>query len=184
MIRNGFVASQGISPDLSLSCLTSLCKLVRGDPDFRRLESRCHQIAYLKDIAESRSNIPVTINALTRAFDYPRFRVQAALVHRLDEPGQRGKHSALDRDREQQILDWIRQNAEQETPVTRTEIMNYSTSQFKIKFTREWINSFLPRHSDEVIHKQMAHEESSACEYGERFSREQSRLCTSTYRAV
>jgi hypothetical protein len=76
-----------------------------------------------------------------------------ALAHGLDEPGQRGKHIALDRDRAQQILDWMEQNAEQDTPITRGEIMDYSTSQFKIKSTRGWVNSFVLRHSDEVIQK-------------------------------
>jgi hypothetical protein len=61
----------------------------------------------VKDIAESRYIIPVTINALTREFDCPRSRVQATLAHWLDEPGQSGKYIAIDQDREQQILDWI-----------------------------------------------------------------------------
>jgi hypothetical protein len=30
----------------------------------------------------------------------------------MDPPEHRGKHPALDQDREQQILDWIKQNAE------------------------------------------------------------------------
>jgi hypothetical protein len=92
--------------------------------------------AFLKDIAESRDNIPVSIHALMRAFACPRSRVQAALAHGMDEPGQRAKPIALDQDREQQILDWIRQNAEQDTSVTRGEIMDYSTSQFKMKYDR------------------------------------------------
>jgi hypothetical protein len=46
-------------------------KFLRRDPDFRRLEIRCHQIAYVKDIAESRYNISVVINALIRTFDCP-----------------------------------------------------------------------------------------------------------------
>jgi hypothetical protein len=62
----------------------------------------------VKDIAESRYNIPVSINALTRALDCPRSHVHAAFAHELDDRGQRGKRSALDQDREQQILDWIR----------------------------------------------------------------------------
>jgi hypothetical protein len=65
-----------------------VCESSRGDPDFRRFEFRCHQIAYVNDIAESHYNIPVTINALMRAFEYPPSRVQAALAHGLDEPGQ------------------------------------------------------------------------------------------------
>jgi hypothetical protein len=81
------------------------------------------------DSAESRYNIPISINALMRAFECPRFRVQKALAHWLDEVGQRGKHIALDQDREQQIPECIEQNAEQDTPVTRGEIGDYCTSQ-------------------------------------------------------
>jgi hypothetical protein len=64
-------------------------------------------MAIVKDIAESRYNIPVSINALTKTFDCPRSRSQAALAHGMDESGQRGKHIAVDQVREQQILDWI-----------------------------------------------------------------------------
>jgi hypothetical protein len=43
---------------------------------------------------------------------------------------------ALEQDREQQILDWIKQNAEGSTPVTRKEIREYCTSQFQVPITR------------------------------------------------
>jgi hypothetical protein len=42
-----------------------------------------------------------------------------ALAHGLDDPGQRGKQIAVDQDCEEQILDWIQQNAEKDTPITR-----------------------------------------------------------------
>jgi hypothetical protein len=57
----------------------------------------------VKDIAESRPNMPVSINVLTREFDFPRFPVQAALWHGPDELGQREKHAAFNHDREQYI---------------------------------------------------------------------------------
>jgi hypothetical protein len=85
--------------------------------------------------------------------------VQAALAHGLDEPGQRGKHATLDSDREQQILDWIQQNAEQDTPVTKTEIMDHCTAEFKIRFTRGWVNSFVLRRSDDFIQTKSAPQE-------------------------
>jgi hypothetical protein len=82
------------------------------------------------------------------------------LAHGLDEPGQREKYAALDQDREQHILDWIRQNAEQDIPVTKTEIMDHCTTEFKIRFTLGWGNSFVLRTSDDVIHtKRATHEE-------------------------
>jgi hypothetical protein len=91
----------------------------------------------VEDIAESRYNIPVCINALTKVFDFPRFLVQAALAPGLDEPRQREKHIALDQDHEQQILDWIQPNAEEDTSLMRGEITDYCTSQYKIKSTQE-----------------------------------------------
>jgi hypothetical protein len=44
-----------------------------------------------------------------------------------------------------------KQNAEQDRPVTRGEIMDYYAPQFKIKSTRGWVNSFVLTHWDEVI---------------------------------
>jgi hypothetical protein len=81
------------------------------------------------------------------------------MAHMLDEPGQRGKHSALAQGREQQPLDWIRQNAEQDTPITKTGIMDHCTAEFKIKFTRRLVNSFVLRHLDDVIQTQSAPQE-------------------------
>jgi hypothetical protein len=69
----------------------------------------------------------------------------------LEPPGERGKHPALDADREQQILDWIQQKAEQSTPVEKTEIKDYCTTQLKVPITRDWGNSFVLRHSDQIF---------------------------------
>jgi hypothetical protein len=69
----------------------------------------------------------------------------------MDEPGQRRKHIAIDQHREQQILDWIHQNAEQDIPITRGKITDYCTSHFKIGPTRGWVHSFVLPHSDEEI---------------------------------
>jgi hypothetical protein len=65
----------------------NICKLFSGDPDFRCPNSDVIRTVYVRDIPESRPNIPVSINKLTREFDCPRFPVQAALWHKLDEPG-------------------------------------------------------------------------------------------------
>jgi transposase len=77
--------------------------------------------------------------------------VQSALAHGLDPPGERGKHPALDADREQQILDWIQHKAEQSTPVGKTEIKEYCITQVKVSITHGWVNSLVLRHSDEIF---------------------------------
>jgi hypothetical protein len=81
----------------------------------------------------------------------PRNRVKSELEHRLDRPEHQGKHTALEQDREQPILDWIKRNAEGITPVTRKEIKDYCTSQFQVPITCGSVNSFLLRYPDEII---------------------------------
>jgi hypothetical protein len=61
---------------------------------------------------EKEHQIPISINALVRAFDCPRSSAQSAPAHGLEPPGERGKQIAFDHHREQQILDWIQQNTE------------------------------------------------------------------------
>jgi hypothetical protein len=62
--------------------------------------------------------------------------VTSGVEHGLDSPGDQGKHIALECDREQQILDDTRQNAESNTPVTRKENKESWTSQFQGAITR------------------------------------------------
>jgi transposase len=121
------------------------------DTTFQQFQFRCHQIVYGRDIAEREHHIPISINALARAFDCTRSSLQWALAHGWQPPGERGKHFALDADHEQQILNWIQQKAEQSTPVEKTEIKNYCTTQVKVLLTRGWVNSFVLRHSDQIF---------------------------------
>jgi hypothetical protein len=128
-----------------------VCKSLQKDAIFQQIQFRCQQISYVHDIAESQHGISISTNALAKAFDCPRSRVKSALAHGLEPPGHRGKHNALDPDREQQILDWIKQNAETNTPVTKKEIKDYCVSKFQIPITRGWVNSFVLRNSDDII---------------------------------
>jgi hypothetical protein len=99
-----------------------LCQIFRKDTTFQQFQFRCQQIIHVRDVAEREQNIPISINALVRAFDCPRSSVQSALAHGMKPPGERGKHPDLDAGREQQLLNWIEQKAEQSTPVGKTEI--------------------------------------------------------------
>jgi hypothetical protein len=63
--------------------------------DFPTIPIPCQQIVYVRDIAEREHNIPISINALARAFDCPRSSVRSALAHALEPPGERGKHPLL-----------------------------------------------------------------------------------------
>jgi hypothetical protein len=89
-----------------------LCQIFRKDAISQQIQVRHQQIAYVRDMGEREPQIPISINALARTFNCTQSSAQSALAHRLELPGERGKHIALDHHREQQILDWIQQNAE------------------------------------------------------------------------
>jgi hypothetical protein len=139
-------------PRLAQFCIPrDLCHILRKDTTVQQFQFRCQQIVYVRDIAEREHNISISINGLVRAFDSPRSSVQWALAHGLKPPGERGKHPALDADHEQQIVDWVQQKAEKITPVGKTKIKDYCTTQLKGPITRGWVNSFVLRHSDGIF---------------------------------
>jgi transposase len=138
-----------------------VCQIFRKDAIFQQSQFQCQQIAYVRDIAKREHQIPISINALTRAFNCPRNSVQSALAHGLELRRERGKQTALDHQREQQILDWIQQNAEQSTPVSTTEIKDYCTGQLKVPITRSWVNSFVLRHPEKNIKTKSVPQEQS-----------------------
>jgi hypothetical protein len=61
--------------------------------------------------------------------------VKSALEHGLDPPGHGGKHPALEGDREQQILDRIKQSAESNTQGTKKEVKDSCTNQSRAVIT-------------------------------------------------
>jgi hypothetical protein len=85
--------------------------------------------------------------------------VQSALGHGVEPPGIQGKHTPFDPDCELQILDWIRENAENSTRVTKTEMMNDCMRQFQLPITRSFVNSFVLPHADQMIQRQSVHRE-------------------------
>jgi hypothetical protein len=112
--------------------------------------------------------------------------VKSPLEHRLDTPGHRGKQTAVEQDREQQKLDWIKENAEGSTPVTRKEIKDDCTSQFNFKFSSRWagsIRSFFAIGKKSLRQKVPA-KKSSVGKYRDCFSNEQCRISMNMFRAV
>jgi hypothetical protein len=83
-------------PRLAQFCIPrGLCQIFRRDRTFQQFQFRYQQIFYVRDIAEREHNIPISINALVRAFDCPRSSMQSELAHGLELPGERGKHPLL-----------------------------------------------------------------------------------------
>jgi hypothetical protein len=76
----------------------------------------------VRDITESPDNITTSTNTLVTAFDCAQFKANSALVQPLDPAVQSGAHIALNEARELQILDWVWQNAQQNTSITKGEM--------------------------------------------------------------
>jgi hypothetical protein len=85
--------------------------------------------------------------------------MKSALEHGLDPPRYRGKHTALEQDRERQILDWIKQSPEGSTAVTRKEIKDRCTSQFQVPITRGWVHLLVLRDPGEIIQAESSPQE-------------------------
>jgi hypothetical protein len=60
-------------------------------------------IADVREIAELKNNIQISINALASTVDCPPSALRLGVERYLHPAGNRGKHTVLDRDPEQQI---------------------------------------------------------------------------------
>jgi hypothetical protein len=74
-MSHGTAAAPALPLEIFLARLAEFCtrrtldNILRKDALFQKIEFRCQQIANVRDIAESQHNIPLSINALTRAFE-------------------------------------------------------------------------------------------------------------------
>jgi hypothetical protein len=88
----------------------TLCQILCKDATFQEIEFGCQQMADVCETREEEYRIPISINVLMRVFECPRNSMQSAVAHDLESPGERGKQTALDQHREQQLVDWTQQN--------------------------------------------------------------------------
>jgi hypothetical protein len=169
----GTAAARALSLDIPLARLAgfciprTLCQIFRKEATVQKVEFQCRQIVYIRDIAEGKHQIPISINVLARAFNCPRSRVQPALAHGLEMAEERARQLVLHQAREQQILDWIQQNAEQNMPVSRAEIKDYCTSHFQVPITRGWVNSGIRPILTILAKREVLAKNSSVCMYPE-----------------
>jgi hypothetical protein len=72
---HGTTAAPALPLEILLPRLTefwiprTVSNILRKDAIFQTIEFRCQQIVSVRDIAESQHNIPLSINALARAFE-------------------------------------------------------------------------------------------------------------------
>jgi hypothetical protein len=137
---------------IEFSIPTFVGKFLRQDAICPKIQFRCRPIASVRDVAELKENIPISINTMVTAFDGTRSLLRLALKHGMYPPGNRGKHIVLDQHSEQPILHCNRQTAKGSIPVTRQEVKRYSTRHFQTAITRDWVHLFVLCSHLEIIH--------------------------------
>jgi hypothetical protein len=68
----------------------------------------------------------------------------------LKQPKQLGRQNAFPEDSETDTLAWIQHETEKSQPSTRTNILHDCSGEFGKAVIREWVDSFLIRHKDEM----------------------------------
>jgi transposase len=127
--------------------------ILQQDTELPHWQFRAQQIFYIVDWARIHLRIDPKIGSLERAFKCSRHTIHSALANGRNEPKSRGRHSAVSAESDANILAWITGKAEKNAAVTRTDIKNYWRKVCKIEVTREWVNSFISRHSAELIER-------------------------------
>jgi hypothetical protein len=69
------------------------------------------------------------------------------------------RHSAVSAESDAKILAWITGKPETNAAVTRMDIKNYCREVCKIEVTGGWVESFISRHSAELIEKKSPRQE-------------------------
>jgi hypothetical protein len=75
------------------------------------------------------------------------------------------RHSAVSAESDANILAWITGKAEANAAATRTDIKNDCREVCKIEVTRGWVDSFISRHSAELIEKKSSPQEESRLQF-------------------
>jgi hypothetical protein len=95
-------------------------------------------------------SLPISISALTRAFECDRNRVAQALAHGREPPEARGRHMARDAEIEGELLFWIETNGAKSTAVTVIDIRAQIGSHDNLPVSRAWVNAFVGRHLERL----------------------------------
>jgi hypothetical protein len=127
--------------------------ILQQDTELPNLQFRAPQIFSIVDWARTHLRIDPKIGSLERAFNCSRHAILSALANGHNEPTSRSgiRQSAVSGESDANILAWITGKAEKNAAVTRTDIKNYCREVCKIEATRGWVDSFISRHSAELI---------------------------------
>jgi hypothetical protein len=145
-------------------------RLGEHDEEFGGLRFRCRQMYYFYNYATTKLPIPISIRAMMGAFggvrdrDYDCDRVTHALAHVLEPAENRGCHQTFDDDIERGLLLWIQENAARNSAVTGRDVREHIATRYHLSVTRDWINSFLGRHLDELCLVKSAPQETELLE--------------------
>jgi hypothetical protein len=155
--------------------------LLEGDASHLALDSvfmnarfRAHQIVQLIEFASVELHIALSVKSVAREFDLSHSAVTRAKLRGYDISPARGRHREFPTNAEQELVDWIAQKAANHTTINRTELLHECVQRFGKSITRGWVNSFLPRHADELFQTKVLLKKIKDLKYRKYFSKRRS----------
>jgi hypothetical protein len=123
------------------------------DTQLPKLQFHAQQIFDIVNWAATHSKIDTTIGSLERAFSCSPYALHSVFAKGGNERKSQGRHFAVSAESDVNILAWITGKAEKDAAVPRMHIKNYCREVSKIEVMRGWVDSFISRHSTELIEK-------------------------------
>jgi hypothetical protein len=152
-------------PSLTQYCVNPRDARLERDDMIRAAQIGSRQLNEHHKYATSELNVPISIDALTRAFGCAYESLKQSLADGLELPEIRGHHSALPPDIAQQIRKWIEQNAAKSIGPTGRDSREHPADRHKLAATRDWVNSCLRRHAQRLGRVTNARKKCSASKF-------------------
>jgi hypothetical protein len=124
--------------------------LLETDEVFASLLYRNHQIVRINEFYNHEQHIQITHKDLARIFEVKIQVIDRALRNGINEIIPPGRHTELEPEIEDSIINWINEQSAASIHVTRTQILHYVSSTYKVSITKGWVNSFIGRHLGEL----------------------------------
>jgi hypothetical protein len=101
--------------------------------------------------ASFRVHIALSFRSVAPAFEISHSVIKGAQLRDREDPLERRRHYELETDSEQELSDWIANEAINNMAVNETELLHEWNERFWKKITRGWVNSFVKCHREQLV---------------------------------
>ena len=118
------------------------------DQEFNQLLYKNHQLCYLAQYATKFDDIKLSFNQLAVIFSMNARTVSRSLAKGPQDPKPKGRHSSLDPNIENSIVEEIINRSNSNNSMTPLNILTFVQEKYGLSLSRGWLNQFFLRHND------------------------------------